>query len=457
MTTTPARPSRPRALRGLRLPAASLGPLYAVLAIAPVALAAFAATGTGVPLLEVGAATGLTAVALLALQFFSSGRWALLSARAGIDRTMRFHQLAAYSVAAVVLAHPLAYVAPWQAASVAEAWQGFASMLALPALRSGAVAWVVVLALVVAGALRNRLPMRYELWRGLHAAGAAVAMAAAAHHALAVGSYSGNAAVAGILVALAALALASLAVVYLVKPWWLRRRPYRLTANRRLGPGVQELVLAARGAHALDYRAGQFAWISFGGFPWPWRDHPFSFASCPASDAELRLLVKARGDFSGCAGELALGTTAYVDGPHGNFTLEGRQGDAIVLVAGGIGIAPILGLLRELAHARDPRPVSLVYGARLPSLVVCRDEIEALKERLDLATRYFAEEDAPGWSGERGAIRLDELAGALRGAPPARSLCFVCGPPSMMQAVERRLRALGVPEAQIVAERFDYD
>lgn len=441
----------------IALPAAALGPLYVAAAAAPLAVALYVAPeGEGFAA-ELGAATGLVAIAMLLGQCLSSGRWKLLSARAGIDRTMRFHQLAAYSVAAVAIVHPFAFLEPWRAASLAEVWQSTAAMFAAPHHASGVLAWVALLLVVALGAFRRRLPLKYEPWRAVHAVGAVVVVAAGIHHALAVGGYSASRPVAVLLLSFAALALASIAFVYLVKPWVLMRRPYRLAGNRALGPGVQELVLAPLSARPFDYRAGQFAWLGFGRFPWPLRDHPFSFASRSVEDGRLRVLVKARGDFTNRVGELPAGTRAYVDGPYGNFTLEGRDGDAVALFAGGIGIAPILGLLEELHAARDPRPVALVYGARSPSLVVCRDEIERLKAGLDLDTRYFAEEPAPGWDGEVGPIRLDELGAALRGKPPDRCLCFVCGPPPMMDAVDARLRALGVPETRIVAERFEYD
>jgi predicted ferric reductase len=454
-TTDDRRARRPTAR--LRLPAAVLAPLYLAVALSPLAIALALSPESEGFAAELGAATGLVAAAMLSAQFLSSGRWAFLSDRAGIDRTMRFHQLAAYSLAAVVLAHPLAFLEPWRAASAAAAWADARAMFAAPHLASGVVAWFALLATVLLGALRRRLPLKYEPWRALHALGAAVAVGAGAHHALAVGGYSASPPVASLLVALAAAALGSLAFVYLVKPWLLARRPYALAANRALGPGIQELVLEPRTGRPFEYRTGQFAWLAFGRFPWPLADHPFSFASAPASGGRLRVLVKARGDFTDRVGDLAPGTPAYVDGPYGNFTLEGREGEAIALFAGGIGIAPILGILEALHAARDPRPIALVYGARLPGLVVCRDEIERLKAGLDLTTRYFAEAGAPGWDGETGPIRLDELGTALRASAPARCLCFVCGPPPMMDAVERRLLALGVPERQIVAERFEYD
>lgn len=457
MPRTPDAPAGRARRKSLHLPAVALGPLYLAVAVAPLIVAlALSPEGEGFAV-ELGAATGLVAAAMLFSQFLSSGRWAFLSGRAGIDRTMRFHQLAAYSVAAIVVLHPVAFLEPWRTQSVAEAWAAARAMFTAPHLFSGVVAWVALFAVVLFGALRRRLPLAYEPWRAIHAIGAVVVIAAGTHHALAVGGYSGSRPLAALLVVLAITALGSLGYVYLVKPWLMMRRPYALTVNRPLGPGVQELVLEPMTARPFDYRAGQFAWLAFGDFPWPLSDHPFSFASSPTTGQKLRVLVKARGDFTGRVGELASGTRAHVDGPYGNFTLEDRDGDAIALFAGGIGIAPILGLLEALHAARDPRPIALVYGARLPALVVCRDEIERLKAALDLHTRYFAEYDAPGWSGEVGLIRLDELGAALRGVPSQRCLCFVCGPQPMMDAVERRLRELGVPETHIVAERFDYD
>lgn len=249
-----------RALRGrFELPAGALGPLYVAVALSPLAVALYGAPqGEGFAV-ELGAATGLVAIAMLLGQFLSSGRWPFLSARAGIDRTMRFHQLAAYSVAAVTIAHPLAFLEPWRAASLAEAWASARMMFAAPHLASGVAAWTALVVIVALGALRRRLPLKYEAWRAVHAIGAIVVVAAGTHHALAVGGYSAARPLAVLLGALAAAALASIAYVHLVKPWVLIRRAYGLAGNRALGPGVQELVLAPLAPRRFDYRAGQFA------------------------------------------------------------------------------------------------------------------------------------------------------------------------------------------------------
>jgi ferredoxin-NADP reductase len=167
-------------------------------------------------------------------------------------------------------------------------------------------------------------------------------------------------------------------------------------------------------------------------------------------------MIKNRGDFSGAAGDIAPRTPAYVDGPHGNFMLEGRPCRSIALFAGGIGIAPLLGILRDLQLRGDRRPVRLVYGTRNAGRLVGMDVIDAARQGLDLRVDCVLEEPPPGWTGEVGAISPAVVARAIAGLEPGRCLCLLCGPAPMMLAVERVLLGLGVPGGNIVFERFDY-
>ena len=72
------------------------------------------------------------------------------------------------------------------------------------------------------------------------------------------------------------------------------------------------------------------------------------------------------------------GTTAYLDGPHGNLTLKGRSGKGIALIAGGVGVAPLLSIARQLDNESDPRPLILLYGNRLADQIVYEDELKLL-------------------------------------------------------------------------------
>jgi ferredoxin-NADP reductase len=169
------------------------------------------------------------------------------------------------------------------------------------------------------------------------------------------------------------------------------------------------------------------------------------------------LTIKARGDFTSRLHALAPGTPVVVDGPHGSFGLQNRRAGAVCLVAGGIGIAPIIGVLRDLHAGADPRPIALLYGARNLAQLVYADEIRAMRGRLRLQVQFYLDEPPPEWTGGVGAMDAAAFRAALAPVDAARWVCLVCGPTPMMLAAERHLIAAGVPSDRIVYERFDYD
>ena len=411
-------------------------------------------------------ATGIAALAMLLLQFLSSGRFGWLTDRPGIDRTMRFHQLAGRALALFATAHAALAIASAGPATL-EGWLGAAAMiLSGTFFATGVLAFVLLLGLVFLGVVRKRLPWRYELWRGGHVAGAVLAAALGLHHALAVGVTSSRPALVAFWAILGAAALAAVSWVHLAKPLRMKRRPLRVARNAQVADGIREIVLEPAGGTSVNWRAGQFAWVLIGQPRVPLLDHPFSIASSPRAGGGLRLLIKARGDFTGALARVPVGAPAWIDGPFGHFTLEENcaaddpGGRDIALFAGGIGIAPVLGLLEELAARGERRRVSLVYGVADATQLVDADRLAALCAAMDLRLQVFVEAGDPpaALAAFMRAGRPDQAAivAALRGEP-GRATCFVCGPPAMMRAVTLQLRELGVPARSIVSERFEYD
>lgn len=443
--------------RTFALPPSVLLVTYGVAVTLPLILASLSAEREEAFWRELCIGVGLVAFAMLLLQFVLSGRLETLSGRVGIDLTMRWHQLAARTLAILVILHPLLLVASSGPPSVASAIQRFGALLTAPAYASGVAAWLVVLALIIAGLLRRRMPVPYEAWRLTHALGGVIALGLSAHHAFRVGLYSNYPAVGRYWYLLLALAIGVFIFIYAVKPLMLRRFPYRIRGNSKVGEGIWEIALEPiRKAH-LDFNAGQFAWFSFQRFPWPGFDHPFSIASCPAQLPEVRVLVKESGDFTRTIGQLPVGACTYIDGPHGNFTLRERDGDSLCLVAGGIGIAPIISILRDLHAYRESRPIALIFAARAESDFVHRDEIARIAATLDLRVTYVVEHRPDRWEGRVGILDFPTIRSAVRCSSPERCLVFLCGPTPMMLAVERHLAAIGVSPRQIVYERFVYD
>jgi len=179
-----------------------------------------------------------------------------------------------------------------------------------------------------------------------------------------------------------------------------------------------------------------------------------SIASAPAEWPRLRLVIREAGDMTGAVGALTPGTAAALDGPHGALTVQGRDADAILLVAGGVGIAPVIGILRSLAAEGEPRPVRVLVATRSAAEQVFREEIAGLAARLDLRAEHLVQASPPAATAP--PAFGGPLATLLRGLVARSTLALLCGPAAMMEAVARELEGRGVPEANIRYERFDY-
>ncbi|WP_343116683.1 ferredoxin reductase family protein [Ostreiculturibacter nitratireducens] len=439
-----------------RLPAWAVAVLYPVVCLAPLVLAAtrdvVATSGWGLA----AAGLGLVGLAGMAVQFVTSGRFEIVSGRLGIDRVMAFHKTTAWWVLLALLLHPVIYVVPTFLADPGLGGERLWAYHTLPHYRSGVVALSVLVLLVVGSALRARLPLRYEAWRAAHLVLAAVVLGAGLHHAVSAGRFSA----AGLLNvywwAMGAAAVGVVVVLYGLRWARLHLRPWRLASVTKVADRMWELdIQPAEGTPPLGYRAGQFVWMTEGVRRFPLFDHPFSIADSPLRPG-LSLVVKEAGDFTKQIGTLAPGTPIGIDGPYGSFTLEEHGEDAVLLIAGGVGIAPILGLLRDLVAQEYRHPIRLAYAAGRPENLACIDEIAAVRSALDLETLLLSEEEAHGWQGEIGRLDRNRLSEMLRGLDPERTVALICGPGPMVTAVADGLIDLGLPMDRVIYERFDY-
>jgi predicted ferric reductase len=242
--------------------------------------------------------------------------------------------------------------------------------------------------------------------------------------------------------------------VRIVTPLRLMRRPWEVASVEPQPGNVWTLTIRPVGHGGIRFLPGQFAWIRVGRSPLGVRENPFSFASSAEHRPELSFGIKEAGDFTATLGSVTPGTRVYIDGPHGVFSYERNEGPAFVFVAGGIGISPMLSMLRTLADRGDRRPCVLLYGNPRWEEVPYVAELEELAGRLDLDVVHVIEQPPDDWAGEQGFI--DE--GVLdRHLPehPERARYFLCGPPPMMESVEALLEQRGVPVHHIDFEQFD--
>lgn len=431
---------------------------YLAITLAPLVLSALQGRAIRPFWDEVSSGLAMTAFAILLVEFVLSGRFKVISARIGLDVTMRIHQLLARTALVFILIHPFLYQTPllnfdlpWDVSRQLTLGLNFES------LASGLVAWVALPALVLTSIFRDQLPYRYETWRLMHGIGAVLIALAGMHHTLHAGRYSSDPVLAGFWVLLLALALGSLIYSYLIMPLKELSRPFQVASVRKLARRTWELTIKPKSDDGFKFEAGQFVWLNLGHSPFSLHENPFSISSAPGHEAGIQFVIKEAGDFTNRIGEVSPGTTAYLDGPHGNLTLKGRSGRGIALIAGGVGVVPLLSIARQLQEDRDNRPMVLLYGNRLADQIVYEDELKQLSGQNNRDVKFVLSEPGPGWSGLKGMIDRATIDEVFCFDDAEQWIYLVCGPPAMLDVVEDALIARGVPASQIVSERFYYD
>lgn len=440
--------------------------VYSALLLLPLALSHTLAYWLGWPLRplidDMASGLAMTGFAAVIVEFVLLGRFKPLSWTLGSDWLMQAHQLFARTAAIMLLVHPFLY-SLWGARGH-HGDQTFATALRASAdnwgIITGFVAWVALGFLVGMALLRHT--QVYERWRRWHLMLALAVLALGLHHTWAVGRYSQLTPVWVLWCVLVGVALMSMVWVYGVRPALQRGQPYTVVHARQLAERIWQLVLQPSTAKAMCFQAGQFAWLRMHSQP-PHHDHPFSISSAPLRNGQVHMLIKEAGDFTRGLDRLS-SHTAYLDGPYGHFTLPADK-RPLVLLAGGIGVAPFVGLLQACAQQGSQRPIRLVYADKHADQMVDVAALAGTQALKDYTCLRVVEhnpgdtpDETPAHVGRLDATGLSVVLAHPQIAPLVADAHFMlCGPNGMMDQAETALMAAGVPEARIHAEHFQYD
>ncbi len=398
----------------------------------------------------IATATGLLSLSVLFVALVLPARMRSLVSTLGIEKILRGHRLLAMTALGLVTAHivfvlftdPRGFSTFDFRDTTAAAWAG--------SLSTAALATAVGLAL----RRRKRRP-RYEGWRLLHIALAALVVVTAFLHVWWLDNLIDNAVFGGwfLLLTAATLVIASRRWVWL--PWRAHRRSYLLEEVLPEAGDAVTLVIHAHGHEGRPFAAGQFAWLKIGSSSFVFEEHPFTITSTAEQPHRKTFTIKALGDFSELLRGLRPGRRVFLDGPYGGFTIDGlERSQGFVLIAGGVGITPMLSMLRTLSDRNDQRHHHLMIGARTVEELMLRSEIDKLRDALDLAVTEVIEAPPAEWVGETGRIDTELLERCLPRHYRHHDY-FLCGPPPMVVAVGRQLRDRGIPTRRIHTEQFE--
>jgi len=205
-------------------------------------------------------------------------------------------------------------------------------------------------------------------------------------------------------------------------------------------PAIATFVLEP--SEPFSFATGEFVQLTVPGVG----EAPFTPSSSPSRTETIDLTVMRIGTVTERLHTIAPGAILGIRGPYGRgYPLEEMKGKPIVLIGGGVGLAPLRSLL--LALLDDPASfsrITLLYGARTPEDIVYKRLIPSWRERIEL--RLSVDRGTPEWKETVGVVTilLDQV-----DLDVANAVAIVCGPPIMMKFATIRLLDKGFPPERI--------
>ena len=184
------------------------------------------------------------------------------------------------------------------------------------------------------------------------------------------------------------------------RPWPARITSITpLTATEKL---FEFRLIDERIRNAFHHEPGQFVEVSIFGVG----EAPISISSSPSKGGFIELCVRRAGEFTSRLHEMQCGDIVGIRGPYGKaFPFEEMKHHDILLVAGGLGIAPLRSLINNIHDERSEfNKVTIIYGSRNPGEVMFRDQFEMWRHRKDFDLYLTVDHPDDAWDGEVGLV-----------------------------------------------------
>lgn len=450
----------PTAASAVAGPAVLRVTLYLLVVTAPLVLATAVQPRTDHGLvLELARSFGLAGFAILALQFVLSARFKWIEWPFGLDNLFLFHRAMAVFALVLLLSHPL--LMAWGE----RRWTLLASLDVPLHTNLGRAALLLLVVNVAVSLARGAFCWDFEKWRKWHNVLVVSLLLLGYVHSAALGGDLGNWPMRLMWAGLLGAALLAYGWHKFVLPSLARDDPYEVADVRRETHNVWTVKLQPlrpsplTARRAQDYLPGQFHFITFyRSEDLPVEEHHWTISSSPTQGGYRTSTIKECGDFTATIGQTRPGDRAAIRGAYGRFSylLHPHETD-LVFVAGGIGITPLMSMLRHMRDTHFGGTVLLLSCNRTEEEIVFRQELDEIAAggHPRLTVIHVLSRAEHSWRGERGHVDANVLAAHCgQGAAAAAKAYYVCGPRGMSNSVVASLRALGVPRARIHYERF---
>jgi len=222
-------------------------------------------------------------------------------------------------------------------------------------------------------------------------------------------------------------------------------KPFRIHRKLKETHDTYTIELeSTNGADGFPFSAGQFNMLYVFGVG----EVPISISSDPSMPKMLKHTARSVGAVTKALLKLKSGDVLGVRGPFGSrWPVEEAVGNDVVIVAGGIGLAPMRPVLYSFISHRDKYgKIILLYGARTPEDLLYKRELEQWRGRFDLEVKVIVDSATGNWRGNVGVVTT--LIPRIQ-FDPLHTLAMICGPEVMMRYTLKELQSRGIKNENI--------
>ena len=405
--------------------------------------------GLAKALLRTGKMLGLAAATLLFFQLIQAARLKVLDRFFSLPGLVRSHRLNAIVILLLAVLHPILVLASEKKLLIPlelrywPEWVGV-GVLTLIVIHFSVSQW------------RRAFRITFHGWLLWHRCVGVFILGLAALHILFVSETFSEE---GFPRTAVMVSTAIIVVLWLwVRSGWLRVRKMPLAVTRVApeGKSCTCIELSPITDRPFQYLPGQFVFVSVHSKYISREPHPFTLSSTPTRPQCLQITVRASGDWTRHIDRVVEGDSVSIQGPFGRFSHILTDPDReIVMIAGGIGITPMLSMLRFMVDRQDHRAVTLIWSNHSREDIVYEEEFNDLMSKpIGLRSVFvFTGSSAEGVS--TGRLNLEKLQTMLQTCS-RRAAIFMCGPVQMMKQVKGDLKRIGFTSCSIYTETFGF-
>ena len=293
-------------------------------------------------LLDFSVSLAFVGLAIMAIQFILSARIKKTHEPFGTDLVYHFHRQIGIAAFLLVFSHPILLFI------LDSRYLRLLNVFSAPLrVQFGITALLLLIGVAGMAEYRMKFKIPYWFWKLWHGILASVMIPLALYHIFTGGGYIDLPWKKVLWIIYSVMFTMLVFYDRVIYPLRLIKNPYQIKQVKSERGGVWTITMEPVNHKGFPFKPGQFAWLTAWKTPFSDSEHPFTIASSAENRDMIQMSIKALGKFTSSIQNLKVGDKVFVDGPYGYYSIDRYpETSRIVFIPGGIGVTPIMSMLR---------------------------------------------------------------------------------------------------------------